>query len=78
MKLWIRSQDRRILQKVDNIFLNANYENKRICSFVDDYEVELATYKTKARALEVLDEIQKYMLLPNPDGSAYVYQMPEK
>lgn len=78
MDLWIRSQDRRILQKVDNIFLNANYENKRICSLVDDYEVELATYKSKERALEVLYEIQKYMLLPNPDGSAYVYQMPEK
>lgn len=78
MDLWIRSQDRRILQKVDNIFLNANYENKIICSLVDDYEVELATYKSKERTLEVLYEIQKYMLLPNPDGSAYVYQMPEK
>lgn len=62
MDLWIRSQDRRILQKVDNIFLNANYENKRICSFVDDYEVELATYKSKERALEVLDEIQEAQL----------------
>lgn len=61
MDLWIRSQDRRIFQKVDNIFLNANYENKRICSLVDDNEVELATYETKERALEVLDEIQKIL-----------------
>ena len=30
MNLWVRSQDKRILQKVDNIFLDANYENKRI------------------------------------------------
>ena len=91
MNLWIRSQDRRILQKVDNIFLNANYENKRICSLVDDYEVELATYETKERALEVLDEIQailspklKTMLTKDGlnveviDKNYDVYQMPEK
>ena len=89
MDLWIRSKDRRILQKVDNIFLNANYENKRICSFVDDYEVELATYKTKERALEVLDEIQEaklgnfhYRCPSNVKVSSkedtIVYEMPEK
>ena len=61
MELWIRSQDRRILQKVDNIYLNANYDNKRICSFIDGDEMELGTYETKERALEVLDEIQKIL-----------------
>lgn len=58
MELWIRSQDRRILQKVDNIFLDANYENKRISTYDGD-NIELGTYKTKERALEVLDEIEK-------------------
>lgn len=58
MNLWVRSQDKRMLMKVDNIFLNANYENKRICSYDGDYNTELGTYKTKERALEVLDEIQ--------------------
>lgn len=29
MNLWVRSQDKRILQKVDNVFLDANYENKK-------------------------------------------------
>lgn len=58
MELWIRSQDRRILQKVDNIFLDANYDNKRICSYDNDSEIELGTYETKERALEILDEIQ--------------------
>lgn len=57
MNLWVRSQDKRILQKVDNIFLNANYENKRISTY-DGNNTELGTYKTKERALEVLDEIQ--------------------
>ncbi|MCI6350158.1 MAG: hypothetical protein MR779_04565 [Tenericutes bacterium] len=58
MNLWVRSQDKRILQKVDNIFLDANYENKRISTYDGD-NVELGTYKTKERAIEVLDEIQK-------------------
>ena len=30
MELWVRSQDKRILQKVDNIYLNANYDNRRM------------------------------------------------
>lgn len=76
MNLWVRSQDKRILQKVDNIFLDANYENKRISTYDGD-NIELGTYKTKEIALEVLDEIQNYILLPNTDNSAYVYQMPE-
>lgn len=60
MNLWIRSQDKRILQKVDNIFLDANYENKRISTYDGD-NTELGTYKTKERALEVLDEIQNML-----------------
>lgn len=77
MELWIRSQDKRILQKVDNIFLDANYGNKRISTYDGD-NIELGTYKTKERALQVLYEIQRYILLPNIDNSTYVYQMPEK
>lgn len=60
MNLWVRSQDKRILQKVDNIFLDANYENKRISTYDGD-NVELGTYKTKERAIEVLDEIQNIL-----------------
>lgn len=61
MELWVRSQDKRILQKVDNIFLDANYENKRISTYDGD-NVELGTYKTKERAIEVLDEIQNILI----------------
>ena len=56
----MRSQDKRILQKVDNIFLDANYENKRISTYDGD-NIELGTYKTKERAIEVLDEIQNIL-----------------
>ena len=87
MELWVRSQDKRILQKVDNIFLDANYGNKRISTY-DEYNTELGTYKTKERALEVLTEIQNKINLINLGhdfGSpmidlknpTYIYQMPE-
>ena len=73
----MRSQDKRILLKVDNLFLDANYENKRISTYDGD-NIELGTYKTKEIALEVLDEIQNYILLPNTDNSAYIYEMPKE
>ena len=91
MELWIRSQDRRILQKVDNIFLDANYKDKRISTY-DEESIELGTYKTKERAIEVLDDIQQVFsssafakkvnglgeeldLIPNP---ILIYNMPEE
>lgn len=75
MELWIRSQDKRILQKVDNIFLDANYENKRISTY-DGNNTELGTYKTKERAIEVLDEINK-LLIPKPIISTYNVEQAE-
>lgn len=79
MNLWVRSQDKRILQKVDNIFLDANYGNKIISTYDGD-NTELGAYKKKERALEILDEIQnilrpKYILDSSsikPDGNFYV------
>lgn len=75
MELWVRSQDKRILQKVDNIFLDANYEDKRISTYDGD-NVELGTYKTKERAIEVLDEINK-LLIPKPIISTYNVEQAE-
>ena len=76
------------MQKVDNIFSDANYEDKRISTY-DGNNVELGTYKTKERALEVLDEIQDELIssdfMPiekNEEvvltcGSARIYEMPK-
>ena len=61
MELWIRSQDKTKLVKVDNISymdMAEDYE-KEIHSLWNDCKGILGTYKTKERALEVLDEIQK-------------------
>ena len=84
MDLWIRSQDRDYLEKVEKIYL---WEN----SFGDyqiDGKSELGTYKTKERALEVLDEIQTQLVTLNYQylhrgehfiaTESNVYEMPEE
>lgn len=66
MELWIRSQDKSSIVKVDNLYVSVgNY----ICYYVEKgKEVpgtyyrpsgELGRYETKERSLEVLDEIQR-------------------
>ena len=56
MDLWIRSQDRTILTKVDNICIMEN----RIVFIPNKMNgrATLGTFKTDKRALEVLNEIQ--------------------
>lgn len=90
MELWIRSQDKTKLVKIDNISyldMSDDYE-KEVHSLFNDCKGILGVYKTKNRALEVLDEIQDKINLINLGhdfGSpmidlknpTYIYQMPE-
>lgn len=104
MELWIRSQDKEDLIKVDNLGLAyqgkynfmdkiGDVDNYCICQFVDDYHVKLGTYKTKERALEILEEIQNLFTklepvktILNKDGlqlylvqmNSIVFNMPEE
>ena len=72
------------LVKIRQISLDYQNNKQIIANYIPElyensgayYEL-LGTYKTKERAIEVLDEIQNYILLPNTDNSAYVYNMPE-
>ena len=72
MDLWVRSQDKSSIVKIDNLYIIVgNY----ICYYVEKgKEVpntyyrpsgELGRYETKERALEVLDEIQNKINLIN-------------
>jgi hypothetical protein len=72
MELWIRSQDKEDLLVVHNLGLAykgkygfmdkiGDIDGYCICEFINDYHVKLGTYKTKERALEVLDEIQNIL-----------------
>ena len=101
MELWIRStaktnllQARFLTIMEGKTFYKKNeweYEGYTICNVAinGNYEL-LGTYKTKERALEVLDEIQDeligsdFMPMKKDEevvltcGSAKIYEMPEK
>lgn len=58
MELWIRSQNKNILQKTDALFIAHVDEN--IWSILDNQNMtKYGEYTTKERALEILDEIQR-------------------
>ena len=68
MELWIRSQDKAILQKVNRLYVCKCAEEKGygiydlLYNDLDDCDVPLGFYKTRERALEVLNEIQSFLL----------------
>ena len=63
MELWIRSQDREILAKAEHLDVyNASVENEELF-VIEESGTDLGSYKTKERALEVLDEIQNIFSL---------------
>lgn len=64
MKLWVRSQDKECLINVSNIqYIYKNYIHG-LGTYYDNLKI-LGTYKTKERALEVLDEIEERIMLIN-------------
>lgn len=77
MELWIRSQDKMNLVKIRQISLNYQNNKQIIANYIPDfypnsgeyYEI-LGVYKTKGRAIEVLDEIQK-LLIPKTIMETY-------
>lgn len=86
MELWVRSQDKMNLVKINQISINYQNNKQIIANYIPElyensscyYEL-LGTYSTIERALEVLDEIQnilkpKYILNTSsikPDGDFY-------
>lgn len=64
MNLWVRSQDKNILMKVNRVCFQRNIEDEPTIYGYENYEnyERLGIYKTKERALEVLDEIQSLLL----------------
>lgn len=68
MELWIRSQDRECLVKISNIQYvlkretncGISTEYHYIGTYYDNLKI-LGTYKTKERALDVLNEIQNIL-----------------
>lgn len=60
MELWVRSQDKELLIKVENLYLDRELGcGAKKCIYTKD--IWLAKYKTEKRALEVLNEIQNIL-----------------
>ena len=94
--MWIRSQDKMNLVKVRQIGVNYQDNKQIIANYTPElyensggyYEL-LGTYKTKERAIEVLNEIQDELISSDfmpieknekvvlTCGSARIYEMPE-
>lgn len=83
MNLWIIAQDKEFLMKVDNINLGIDVDTKKpnkLFTFVDGVTTSftLGTYKSKERALEVLDEINDEISYYVGTTAQIVYQMPKE
>ncbi len=71
MDLWIRSQNREYIVKINsNVFLKYDDKKKIIANYIPDFSDkydgsydDLGTYESKERALEVLDEIQNIIYM---------------
>lgn len=85
MKLWIRSQGNyeanitpRLI-KANDISLDYCGENDSYYILVNN-GIEVAYYNSEKRALEVLNEIERYLVIINGkyNNDFYVYKMPKE
>lgn len=72
MELWIRSQDKNVLVICSKLYVGGTYGNE----IIEEDMCSLGEYRSRERALEVLDEIQAYLMSDTPQSN--VYTMPEK
>ena len=74
--MWIRSQDKEALTNGDIIYYCDKYGMIRCgkLGISDDYDLVLAVYSTKEKALKVLDMIQKLICDYKIRG---LFQMPQ-
>ena len=70
----MRSQDKECLTNISNIQYVYKNNMHGLGTYYDNLKI-LGTYKTKERALEVLDEIQSYLMSDTPQSN--VYNMPK-
>ena len=77
MELWIRSQDKTFLRKVNTIGI---IEGSDFWFISENLITDFGKYKSKERALEVLDEIQNRLitLSDSMNRHLYVYEMPKE
>ena len=75
MELWVRSQDKECLINISNIQYIYKNNMYGLGTYYDNLKI-LGTYKTKERAIEVLDEIQN-ILKPTIITTGYECELKE-
>lgn len=83
MSIWVRSQDKLCLMRIDALPIINHDEGERIWSIIGigKFQYKLGTYESESRTIEVLDEIQKLLIaLPRTEipFNDIVYQMPKE
>lgn len=79
--MWIRSQDKLCLMKVEALpILSYDEKDNNIWSVIGigKFQYTLGTYKSKERAIEVLDEIQDEISFYVGTIAQRVYEMPKE
>ena len=78
MDLWIRSQNKNSLTKITCVYISDDDGNGEYIMGTVDIKghILLGRYKSKKRALEIIDEIQKH--IETDIVSRYAYEMPEE
>jgi CRISPR/Cas system-associated exonuclease Cas4 (RecB family) len=78
--MWIRSQNKEVLVDVTSIFVKEYTLNDY--SIIDKISnLKIGDYKTEERAIEILDEIHRFLedkQPSHPDSFTCVYQMPQE
>ena len=77
MKLWVRTQDKKRLLEVNDFYIEDTFEadvkNKKLLplgfGIWTNNKLLLASYPTKERCLEIIDEIQELLNLGNPENA---------
>ena len=78
MELWIRSQDKKLLCKVDSLFIEEELYKRKGKYRIMANNGWLGEYNTLERALEVLDETDDLMReLSDSNLKIIVYEMPK-
>ncbi len=71
MELWIRNQRRFNLVKVSNLMIGKYNGYYCVETKIDESFYELGKYEAEGRVLEILDEIQSYLMSDCSKSNVY-------
>lgn len=82
MKLWIRSQERGMLEICNSLSIQPTIaSNRKVTTWciISNFG-RVGEYGTRERCLEILDEIQELLKMGEPQNAVYqvVYEMPKE